>query len=57
MSLMKPRSDFENRRGSVGSFLTEFLIPVLLGNIIGGVALVAALAHAEFIFEGGGEPA
>jgi formate/nitrite transporter FocA (FNT family) len=31
-----------------GSFLLSFLLPVLIGNIIGGVALVAVGAHAEF---------
>jgi formate-nitrite transporter family protein len=33
----------------VGGFATRFLIPALLGNIIGGVSLVAALAHAQFV--------
>jgi formate/nitrite transporter FocA (FNT family) len=32
-----------------GQYLTGFLVPSLLGNIIGGVSLVAALAHAQFI--------
>jgi formate/nitrite transporter FocA (FNT family) len=40
---------------SIGGFFSRFFAPVLLGNIIGGVALVAALAHAEFIYEGHGE--
>jgi formate/nitrite transporter FocA (FNT family) len=34
---------------SFGEYLGGFLAPALLGNIIGGVALVAALAHAQFI--------
>jgi formate/nitrite transporter FocA (FNT family) len=29
--------------------ISGYVIPVLLGNIIGGVALVAVGAHAEFI--------
>ncbi|HVU24629.1 MAG TPA: formate/nitrite transporter family protein [Opitutus sp.] len=32
---------------SVGSCLMDFLAPTFLGNVVGGVALVAALAHAE----------
>jgi formate-nitrite transporter family protein len=31
-----------------GGYLFHFLVPVLIGNIIGGVALVAVGAHAEF---------
>ena len=31
-----------------GRFLLHFVMPVLLGNVIGGVALVAVGAHAEF---------
>jgi formate/nitrite transporter FocA (FNT family) len=31
-----------------GSFLLRFVSPVLIGNVIGGVALVAVGAHAEF---------
>lgn len=34
-----------------GMCIAGFLLPTLLGNIIGGVAVVAALAHAEFIDE------
>jgi formate/nitrite transporter FocA (FNT family) len=33
---------------SFGGGLTQFFAPVLLGNVVGGVALVAAGAHAEF---------
>jgi formate/nitrite transporter FocA (FNT family) len=36
---------------SLRECLTGFLAPTLLGNIIGGVAMVAALAHAEFVYE------
>jgi formate/nitrite transporter FocA (FNT family) len=32
-----------------GEYLGRFLAPALLGNIIGGVALVAALGHAQFV--------
>lgn len=32
---------------SVGEFLGEFFVPVLIGNIIGGVALVAAINYAQ----------
>lgn len=34
-------------QNSFGSCLTNFLVPTFLGNVVGGVALVAALAHAE----------
>jgi formate/nitrite transporter FocA (FNT family) len=33
---------------SIGDCIGHYLIPVLLGNVIGGVALVAVGAHAEF---------
>ncbi len=42
---------------SLSRCLGDFIAPVLLGNIIGGVALVAALAHAEFIYASGGKRA
>jgi len=32
----------------LGDYLFHFLLPVLIGNIVGGVALVAVGAHAEF---------
>ena len=32
-----------------GYYLTEFLCPTLLGNIIGGVSLVAFLGHAQVV--------
>ena len=32
----------------VFEYLGGFLLPVLIGNILGGVSLVAALAHAQF---------
>jgi formate/nitrite transporter FocA (FNT family) len=34
---------------SIGTFASRFLAPALFGNIIGGVSLVAALAHAQFV--------
>jgi formate/nitrite transporter FocA (FNT family) len=34
---------------SFGHFVAGFLAPALAGNIIGGVSLVAALAHAQFV--------
>lgn len=37
-----------------GHFLHDFLLPALIGNIIGGVALVAALGHAQVA--GGSDP-
>jgi formate/nitrite transporter FocA (FNT family) len=40
---------------SVGTWFGHFLAPVLIGNVIGGVALVAVGAHAEFVYES--EPA
>ena len=33
----------------VGTFLGGFLVPALVGNSIGGVALVAALNHAQVV--------
>ena len=36
---------------SFGEWFSLFLAPVLLGNVIGGVALVAVGAHAEFVYE------
>lgn len=32
---------------SFGAFLSDFFLPVLLGNILGGVALVAAINYAQ----------
>lgn len=32
-----------------GDYVTRFMIPTLLGNIIGGVSLVAVLGHAQVI--------
>lgn len=40
---------------SFSAWFGLFLAPVLIGNIIGGVALVAVGAHAEFVYES--EPA
>lgn len=30
-------------------YLAQFLVPTLLGNVIGGFALVAALGHAQVV--------
>lgn len=32
-----------------GSYVTGYMIPALSGNIVGGVALVAALNHAQVV--------
>ena len=37
------------------TYLRQFFLPTLLGNIVGGVALVAALGHAQVV--GGKESA
>jgi formate/nitrite transporter FocA (FNT family) len=34
---------------SLGAYLLHFLLPTLLGNVVGGVSLVAALGHAQVI--------
>ncbi len=34
---------------SWGAFLTRFFVPTLLGNIVGGVSLVAFLGHAQVV--------
>jgi formate/nitrite transporter FocA (FNT family) len=34
---------------SFGTYLTQFFVPTLLGNIVGGVSLVAALGHAQVV--------
>jgi formate/nitrite transporter FocA (FNT family) len=33
----------------LGSYFTKFFFPTLLGNILGGVSLVAALAHGQVV--------
>jgi formate/nitrite transporter FocA (FNT family) len=33
-------------------YLLGFLLPSLAGNIVGGVSIVAALAHAQFVASG-----
>jgi formate/nitrite transporter FocA (FNT family) len=40
---------------SWGDVLGRFIVPTLIGNIIGGVTLVAALNHAQVVAGGGGE--
>jgi formate-nitrite transporter family protein len=37
-----------------GAYVTQFFLPTLLGNVIGGVSLVAALGHAQVV--GGKQP-
>jgi formate-nitrite transporter family protein len=32
-----------------GTYFTKFFFPTLLGNILGGVSLVAALGHAQVV--------
>ena len=34
---------------SVGTYLSTFFLPTLLGNIVGGVSLVAALGHGQVL--------
>ena len=34
---------------SWGTYITQFFFPTLLGNVIGGMALVAALGHAQVV--------
>ncbi len=34
---------------SIGTYLVQFFLPTLLGNIIGGFSLVAALGHAQVV--------
>ena len=34
---------------SWGTYVTQFFIPTLLGNVIGGLSLVAALGHAQVV--------
>jgi formate/nitrite transporter FocA (FNT family) len=30
-------------------YLAQFLVPTLAGNVIGGVSIVAAIAHAQYV--------
>jgi formate-nitrite transporter family protein len=34
---------------SLGTYIAQFFFPTLLGNVIGGLALVAALGHAQVV--------
>jgi formate/nitrite transporter FocA (FNT family) len=34
---------------SIGQYFTDFFVPTLLGNVVGGVSLVAALAHGQVV--------
>ncbi len=38
---------------TLAAFLAGYLLPAFVGNVIGGVSIVAAIAHAQYI--GGGE--
>lgn len=38
-----------SRTVSFGTYLAHFMIPTLIGNILGGVSLVAALGHAQVV--------
>ena len=40
-----------------GDVVGTYLVPTLIGNIIGGVTLVTALNHAQIVAGGGGEDA
>lgn len=42
---------------SIGHWLTHFFLPVLTGNAIGGVTVVAMMVHAEFVKESRPRPA
>lgn len=39
------------REVSYGRVVTGYMVPTLIGNIVGGVALVAALNHAQVVAE------
>jgi formate/nitrite transporter FocA (FNT family) len=34
---------------ALGSYFTKFFLPTLVGNVVGGVSLVAALAHGQVV--------
>lgn len=34
---------------SFGTYITQFFFPTLIGNVVGGLALVAALGHAQVV--------
>jgi formate/nitrite transporter FocA (FNT family) len=34
---------------SWGAYIAQFFIPTLIGNVIGGLSLVAALGHAQVV--------
>ena len=42
---------------SLGEWFSHFFVPVALGNAIGGVTVVAMVAHAEFVDEAGKQAA
>jgi formate/nitrite transporter FocA (FNT family) len=37
------------RQASWGTYIVNFFLPTVIGNIIGGVSLVAALGHAQVV--------
>jgi len=37
---------------SFAQSIGRFFVPTFIGNVIGGVALVAALGHAQFMAQG-----
>jgi formate/nitrite transporter FocA (FNT family) len=37
------------KSASWGTYVTQFFLPTLLGNVIGGLSLVAALGHAQVV--------
>jgi formate/nitrite transporter FocA (FNT family) len=40
-----------NGQLSIGMMIADFVIPVLLGNIVGGTALFALISHAQVMKE------
>jgi formate/nitrite transporter FocA (FNT family) len=40
---------------SVANALVSVFVPTLLGNIVGGVSLVAAINHAQIVAGSGGQ--
>lgn len=37
---------------SIGRYVGGFLVPALIGNVIGGLTLVTGLNHAQVVSEG-----
>ena len=38
-----------SREATIGEYLFGFVIPALIGNVIGGLTLVAGLNHAQVV--------